>query len=217
MDIGKASNSPTDDFTKPSLTNVNMEVEEKNIVTSTKAPVASNGISAVNSNSIGGSNRIQDLVALLGNYMPNDASMQNFMSLRLMLLKPSRTQIEKEIEETLLSSYDSYISSGRGNADIAIMIVRDYVFLQQLHQPKPLTPVGPQYTHASAPAQSQGMRQNPQIFQHQPQDNIPNGTMNQPSTGYNQTQQFRAISDVTNHSYNLNLGSSSEGQSKQSQ
>ena len=59
------------------------------------------------------------------------------MSLRLMLLKPSPTNEEIEKRGILLSSFASYLSSGRSKIDIAVMIARDYMFLMQQSQQKP--------------------------------------------------------------------------------
>lgn len=80
---------------------------------------------------------IDEVVALLGEQMPHDPSnpfasyLPNFMSLRLMLLKPTRSPEDQEIVRTLLSSYSSYVSSGRHRSDIAVMIARDFIFLKQ--------------------------------------------------------------------------------------
>lgn len=87
--------------------------------------------------------QINDLVALLGESMPHDQNsphysfLSNFMSLRLMLLKPSPTNEEMEQRGTLLSSFASYLSSGRSKIDIAVMIARDFMFLRQQSQQKP--------------------------------------------------------------------------------
>ena len=84
--------------------------------------------------------RLDDLVALLGENMPHDQNspyysyLSSFMSLRLMLLKPSPSREEAEQQATLLSSFTSYQSSGRGKNDIAVMIARDYMFLKQQQQ-----------------------------------------------------------------------------------
>lgn len=86
--------------------------------------------------------RLDDVVALLGENMPHDQNsayfsyLSSFMSLRLMLLKPSPSTEEVEQRGTLLSSYNSYLSSGRSRSDIAVMIARDYMFLRQQSQIK---------------------------------------------------------------------------------
>jgi len=89
-----------------------------------------------------GGNELEKLIALLGEYMPLDPSspiithLSGFMSCRLMLLKSMRTPQEEEITRTLLSSYSAYLSSGRANSDIAMMIARDFTFLKQQLQPQ---------------------------------------------------------------------------------
>jgi hypothetical protein len=89
--------------------------------------------------------QVEDLVALLGQHMPHNQSyphaahLSEFMSCRLMLLKPLRTQEEEDAVSTLMSSYNSYLRSGRDESDIAMMIARDFTFLkqqQQQHQPQ---------------------------------------------------------------------------------
>eukprot|EP00555_Chaetoceros_dichaeta_P004550 CAMPEP_0198265728 /NCGR_PEP_ID=MMETSP1447-20131203/24267_1 /TAXON_ID=420782 /ORGANISM="Chaetoceros dichaeta, Strain CCMP1751" /LENGTH=662 /DNA_ID=CAMNT_0043955387 /DNA_START=329 /DNA_END=2317 /DNA_ORIENTATION=+ len=86
--------------------------------------------------------QLEKLVALLGEHMPHDLSsphiahLSGFMSCRLMLLKPVRTPQEEETASTLLSSYISYLNSGRANSDIAMMIARDFMFLKQQLQPQ---------------------------------------------------------------------------------
>jgi hypothetical protein len=88
----------------------------------------------------GRDSRLDDLVALLGENMPHDQNspyysyLSSFMSLRLTLLKPSPTPEEAEQQGTLLSSYSSYMSSGRAKNEIAVMIARDYMFLKQQSQ-----------------------------------------------------------------------------------
>lgn len=172
--------------------------------------------------------RIRELVAVLGNHMPQEESssqmkfLQSFMALRLMLLKPSRTQHEKEMEETLLSSYDSYIATGRSQADIAVMIVRDYVFLQQLHQPQSSLNSSAQYNHQSATHHQMQQLEIPSMqhqegpphqynFQNPQQDTLDapsnaNGFFHQAPLASNNIQPRGTIPDVSNHSYNLNLG-----------
>eukprot|EP00521_Asterionellopsis_glacialis_P012416 CAMPEP_0195292554 /NCGR_PEP_ID=MMETSP0707-20130614/10038_1 /TAXON_ID=33640 /ORGANISM="Asterionellopsis glacialis, Strain CCMP134" /LENGTH=726 /DNA_ID=CAMNT_0040353043 /DNA_START=18 /DNA_END=2198 /DNA_ORIENTATION=+ len=82
-------------------------------------------------------NRIEEVISLLGQYMPSDPTSQlasylpGFMSLRLMLLRPSRTSEEEEMVRTMLGSFSSYSSGGRSKSDIAIMLARDFMFLNQ--------------------------------------------------------------------------------------
>mmetsp|Transcript_30774 Transcript_30774/g.35095 ORF Transcript_30774/g.35095 Transcript_30774/m.35095 type:complete len:735 (-) Transcript_30774:232-2436(-) len=83
---------------------------------------------------------VDQIVSLLGQYMPSDTSspfgsyIQGFMSLRLLLLRASRTAQEEEIVNTMLGSYSSYSAGGRAKNDIALMLARDYLFLAQQSQ-----------------------------------------------------------------------------------
>jgi hypothetical protein len=97
--------------------------------------------------------RIDEVVSLLGEFMPSDPSspvapyVSGFMSLRLLLLRPSRTVEEDELTRTILDSFSSYTAGGRARGDIAVMLARDYMFLGQQQQQQQ-----PQYGY-----QSQGM------------------------------------------------------------
>ena len=81
--------------------------------------------------------RIDNVIALLGEFMPSDPSspiasyLPGFMSLRLMLLRPSRAPQEEDLVRTMLGSYSSYSAGGRTKSDIAVMLARDYMFLIQ--------------------------------------------------------------------------------------
>jgi len=81
--------------------------------------------------------RIDDVVSLLGKLMPSDPNsplapyLSGFMSLRLLLLRPSRSHDEEEHAHTMLDSYTSYSQGGRSKADISLMLARDYMFLAQ--------------------------------------------------------------------------------------
>lgn len=87
--------------------------------------------------------RIDQVISLLGEYMPSDPTsmlssyLPGFMSLRLMLLRPSKTPEEEEMIRTLLGSYSSYSAGGRAKNDTAVMLARDYMFLHQQHQQHP--------------------------------------------------------------------------------
>mmetsp|Transcript_16405 Transcript_16405/g.24059 ORF Transcript_16405/g.24059 Transcript_16405/m.24059 type:complete len:829 (+) Transcript_16405:112-2598(+) len=84
--------------------------------------------------------RIDQVVTLLGEHMPSDASspmasyLPGFMTLRLMILRPSRTEQENELVGTMLDSYSSYTGGGRSPSDIALLLARDCMFLTQQHQ-----------------------------------------------------------------------------------
>jgi hypothetical protein len=82
---------------------------------------------------------VDQVISLLGEFMPSDASspleslLPGFMSLRLMLLRPTKTTEEEDIMRTMLGSYASYSAGGRTKSDIAIMLARDFMFLIQQH------------------------------------------------------------------------------------
>jgi hypothetical protein len=106
--------------------------------------------------------RSDEVVTLLGEYMPSDSSsvsapfLQGFISLRLLLLRPSLSAEERDLTRTLLDSYSSYSAGGRQRADIALMLARDFIFLNQ-HQPQiPFLGLGPSMLSASAPSQPSG-------------------------------------------------------------
>lgn len=90
----------------------------------------------------GRDSRIQQVIALLGEYMPSDtssplaSSLPGLMSLRLMLLRRSRSPEEDEMVRTILGSYSSYSVGGRTKDDIAVMLARDFMFLLR-QQPSP--------------------------------------------------------------------------------
>ena len=65
---------------------------------------------------------------------PAFAYLQGFMSLRLLLLRPSRSETEQDVVNTILSSYSSYKDGGRTRPDIALMLARDFIFLQESKQ-----------------------------------------------------------------------------------
>lgn len=81
-----------------------------------------------------------EVISIFGEHMPSDqndpafAYLQGFMSLRLLLLRPSRSESEQDVVNTLLSSYSSYKDGGRTRSDIALMLARDFIFLQESKQ-----------------------------------------------------------------------------------
>ena len=87
--------------------------------------------------------RIDEVVSLLGELMPSDPNsalapyLSGFMSLRLLLLRPSRSPEEAERARTMLDSYTSYSHGGRSRADIGVMLARDYMFLCQQKRQQP--------------------------------------------------------------------------------
>ncbi|KAG7350411.1 hypothetical protein IV203_009771 [Nitzschia inconspicua] len=81
--------------------------------------------------------RVDEVVSLLGELMPSDPNsalapyLSGFMSLRLLLLKPSRSPEEEDRAQTMLDSYTSYAQGGRSKSDIGVMLARDYMYLSQ--------------------------------------------------------------------------------------
>eukprot|EP00560_Eucampia_antarctica_P002827 CAMPEP_0197837162 /NCGR_PEP_ID=MMETSP1437-20131217/31319_1 /TAXON_ID=49252 ORGANISM="Eucampia antarctica, Strain CCMP1452" /NCGR_SAMPLE_ID=MMETSP1437 /ASSEMBLY_ACC=CAM_ASM_001096 /LENGTH=763 /DNA_ID=CAMNT_0043443979 /DNA_START=50 /DNA_END=2341 /DNA_ORIENTATION=+ len=112
--------------------------------------------------------RVDEMVSLLGEHMPNDPSssfavyLPAFMSLRLMLLKPTRKPEEDEVVSTLLNSYSSYSTSGRAKNDIAVMLARDFMYLNDQNVPVMNTNILSRSNHsvasvASAPPRVQSV------------------------------------------------------------
>jgi hypothetical protein len=84
-----------------------------------------------------------EVISIFGEHMPSDPTnpafqyLQGFMSLRLLLLRSTRNEQEQDVVNTILSSYSSYKAGGRTRPDIALMLARDFMFLnpqaQQAH------------------------------------------------------------------------------------
>mmetsp|Transcript_1459 Transcript_1459/g.3698 ORF Transcript_1459/g.3698 Transcript_1459/m.3698 type:complete len:1141 (+) Transcript_1459:269-3691(+) len=79
--------------------------------------------------------QIRSLILLLASNIPSDMNsplgqqLQGIMSLRLVLLRGNRrTPEEEQLVETILVLYESYIHAGRSEADIAVMVARDFTF-----------------------------------------------------------------------------------------
>jgi hypothetical protein len=93
----------------------------------------------------GRDHRIDDIVSLLGELMPSDPLsplapfLSGFMSLRLLLLRPSRSPEEEDRARTMLDSYSSYSQGGRDRGEIGVMLARDYMFLCQQKTPQSST------------------------------------------------------------------------------
>jgi hypothetical protein len=83
--------------------------------------------------------RLDAVVNLLGEHMPSESSspmaayLPGFMSLRLLILRPSRSEHEEELLQTMLDSYESYATAGRSPHDMALLLARDCMFLTQQH------------------------------------------------------------------------------------
>ena len=123
-----------------------------------------------------------------------------------MLLKPTRSAEEKEVEGTLLSSFSSYKSSGRDKGDIAVMIARDYMFLKQQHQPPARAQAQPQAQPLRpAPAASNsGFYHGNQAVVAQPygaqQVGMDASSHSLPPQGLHQQHQQPVAMDASNHS-----------------
>ena len=105
--------------------------------------------------------RIDQVISLLGEFMPSDPTsphasyLQGFMSLRLMLLRPSKSAEEEELVRTILGSYSSYTSSGRPRQDVALNLSQDFMFLSsQQAQSQPFLGFGQSLMSATAPLSS---------------------------------------------------------------
>jgi len=78
--------------------------------------------------------QVNDLIFLLGKQIPLDCNsalgqqIHGIMSLRLVLLRPSRTPEEEALVNTILVLYESYLQAGRPSQDIACMLARDFCF-----------------------------------------------------------------------------------------
>jgi len=105
--------------------------------------------------------RIDEVVALLGRHMPSDPNsplvpyVSGFMSLRLLLLRPSRSAEEEELVRTVLDSFSSYSSGGREQSDIAVMLARDYLFLSQQQQQHSFFDLGQSMVHQQPKTQAE--------------------------------------------------------------
>ena len=120
-----------------------------------------------------------EVISIFGEHMPSDQSnpawqyLQGFMSLRLLLLRPSRSDQEQDIVNTILSSYSSYKAGGRSRPDIALMLARDFLFLQQMSQSQQQQQPLIQQMQQQQPnnnGQQQFMQQQQQQQQQQPQN-----------------------------------------------
>lgn len=108
------------------------------VAAGTSVSQGSNDVSDSGSDKTNGrDSRVDEVVTLLGELMPSDPNspfapyLSGFMSLRLLLLRPSRSPEEDEMARTMLDSYTSYSQGGRARADIGVMLARDFMFLDQ--------------------------------------------------------------------------------------
>ena len=108
--------------------------------------------------SLGGADTEElQLVSLLGEHMPtgNDASVQLFMSTRLLLLRPAdkRTRQENEMIDILKNSFRSYSKdSRRDGKELARLLVKDWECLQSTYAfPAKALPLAPPSMNSSFP------------------------------------------------------------------
>ena len=87
--------------------------------------------------------RDQQIASILGDHMPgnqNDSMLQHFMSLRLLLLRPSdrRSEQENDSLDVVKRSFSMYSESKqRSGAELASLLVRDWIFLSAPSQATP--------------------------------------------------------------------------------
>eukprot|EP00804_Cyclotella_cryptica_P018627 CCRYP_011428-RA/>CCRYP_011428-RA protein AED:0.08 eAED:0.08 QI:783/1/1/1/0/0/2/390/268 len=98
------------------------------------------------------SSQINSLLLILCENIPSDPGQQvhDLMTLRLLLLRPSRTPEENHLLDTILILFESYMNAGRTRADIATMVVRDFSFHLQ-HQPQFAAVMAPAYPPVVSP------------------------------------------------------------------
>lgn len=122
------------------------------------------------------------LLRLLTELMPTTTNsplapyLSGFTSLRMMLLKPIKTQQEGSLVSCVVQSYASYMSTGRPLSDIALLVVRDFMALSQ-------TPQAQQSVVALAPAHAGVSQQNYQFQQQGTPQQAPQQAQQQPMQG----------------------------------
>ncbi len=104
------------------------------------------------------------------------------MSLRLLLLRSSRTEQEQDIVNTMLTSYSSYKAGGRTRQDIALMLARDFMFMNLQAQPQiQQGHVHDQFNVSNLSSQMQSQHQQGQSFIYSPS----HSSMGNPSNNMN--------------------------------
>jgi len=85
--------------------------------------------------------RIDEVVSILAEHMPSDPNsplascIPGFMSLRLLLLRSTWDDQESDLVKIMLGSYSSYLATGRSRSDIALLLARDCMFMQESSSP----------------------------------------------------------------------------------
>jgi len=78
----------------------------------------------------------EEIISILGeqiSFNPNCPTVDGILSLRILLLRSKRTHQEDEVVNTISASYLSYLRSGRSKDDVAKLLARDFLFLQQYY------------------------------------------------------------------------------------
>lgn len=87
--------------------------------------------------------RQAELLNLVEAYIPKNKDsplaffLPGFTSLRLLLMKQTKSEKESELMQTVISSYTSYKQAGRSDPDVAAMTARDYMLLTRQGQQEP--------------------------------------------------------------------------------
>jgi len=111
--------------------------------------------------------RIDEVVSILAEHMPSDPNsplascIPGFMSLRLLLLRSTWNDQDNDLVKIMLGSYSSYLATGRSRSDIALLLARDCMFLQNSGNPNVNTP---QTTQKPSPASSIPSLDSPSFF-----------------------------------------------------
>ena len=80
---------------------------------------------------------LKEVLNIMGKHMPSDPTsplspyLQGFMSVRLLILKEPKSDVEERVLNTLLGSYSAYMAAGRSSSDIAFLLARDFIFLMK--------------------------------------------------------------------------------------
>lgn len=130
IDMGSpnATSSPGVASVKPTLTIATSKMEQPSSLTPITPKVDS---------------KIFEIVNVLADEMSTDISANMYtqssdmISLRLLLLKSNRNDDEDDLVSTVVSSYTSYVLSGRASNEIAVMVTRDYIYMTQNQQSIP--------------------------------------------------------------------------------
>lgn len=139
VDIGEAKTPPPEDSF---ATGVSDAVAEQVSNSSKRGSMSDTSMAASSQSAAapGRDERIDQVISVLGKYMPSDPLsplapyVSGFMSLRLLLLRTTRTAEEEQLVSTMLDSFSSYATGGREDSDIAVMLARDFMFLNQQPQ-----------------------------------------------------------------------------------